>query len=148
MAILAHITYEFAVRVQRQCDGQGEPFGLNLFHIFDPLCLIIIIIIIIIIDNQKVATRPADNPMGMMARKVGWSNGVAHSAPRLSLPGKFVCCFFLLLLFLLVIIVFVIFYSHCRQVGVPLLSHSWTLLNARSWRCGDAWTSSLLCHAL
>ena len=98
MAILAHITYEFAVRVQRQCDGQGEPFGLNLFHIFDPLCLIIIIIIIIIIDNQKVATRPADNPMGMMARKVGWSNGVAHSAPRLSLPGMFVCCFFLLLL--------------------------------------------------
>jgi len=38
----------------------------------------------------KVATRPADNPMGMMARKVGWSNGVAHSAPRLSLPGKLV----------------------------------------------------------
>ena len=99
-------------------------------------------------DNQKVATRPADNPMGMMARKVGWNNGVAHSAPRLSLPGKFVCCFFLLLLFLLVIIVFVIFYSHCRQIGVPLLSHSWTLLDARSRRCGDARTSSLLCHAL
>ena len=40
MAILAqHITYEFAVRVQRQCDGQGEPFELNLFHFFDPLCL-------------------------------------------------------------------------------------------------------------
>merc|ERR1719356_648456 len=38
----------------------------------------------------KVATRPADNPMGMMARKVGWSNGMAHSAPRLSLPGKLV----------------------------------------------------------
>ena len=52
MTILAHITYEFAVRVQRQCDGQGEPFGLNLFHIFDPLCLIIIIIIIIIIVNM------------------------------------------------------------------------------------------------
>ena len=33
------------VRVQRQCDGQGEPFGLNLFYIFDPLCLIFIIII-------------------------------------------------------------------------------------------------------
>merc|ERR1719499_2503774 len=27
----------------------------------------------------KVATRPAENPMGMMARKVGWSNGMAHS---------------------------------------------------------------------
>merc|ERR1719342_1927775 len=26
----------------------------------------------------------------MMARKVGWSNGMAHSAPRLSLPGKLV----------------------------------------------------------
>merc|ERR1719166_620981 len=38
----------------------------------------------------KVATRPAENPMGIMAKKVGWNNGVAHSAPRLSLPGKLV----------------------------------------------------------
>ena len=126
MAILAqHITYEFAVRVQRQCDGQGEPFELNLFHIFDPLCLMSCrqphedddnhydYHYYYKNDNQKVATRPADNPMGMMARKVGWSNGVAHSAPRLSLPGKFVCCLFSLVS-LLDIIVFVIFYSHLQ----------------------------------
>jgi len=38
----------------------------------------------------KVATRPAENPMGMMARKVGWGGSLARTAPRLSLPGKLV----------------------------------------------------------
>jgi len=38
----------------------------------------------------KVATRPADNPMNIVARKVGWGSGMARSAPRLSLPGKLV----------------------------------------------------------
>merc|ERR1719336_3131496 len=41
----------------------------------------------------KVATRPAENPVGAMARKFhlgGVSGSVARNAPRLSLPGKLV----------------------------------------------------------
>nr|XP_006820605.1 PREDICTED: signal peptide peptidase-like 3-like isoform X1 [Saccoglossus kowalevskii] len=37
----------------------------------------------------KVATRPADNPVGMVARKLNFP-GVARDAPQLSLPGKLV----------------------------------------------------------
>ncbi|XP_796162.2 signal peptide peptidase-like 3 [Strongylocentrotus purpuratus] len=36
----------------------------------------------------KVATRPADNPVGMMAKK--FNLGVARDAPQLSLPGKLI----------------------------------------------------------
>ncbi len=36
----------------------------------------------------KVATRPADNPVGAMARRLHIGNG--HMPPRLSLPGKLV----------------------------------------------------------
>ena len=58
MAILAqHITYEFAVRVQRQCDGQGEPFELNLFHFFDPLCLMCVWILKT--NLQRLPTTPS-----------------------------------------------------------------------------------------
>jgi len=41
----------------------------------------------------RVATRPAENPMGIMARKFsigGVGGSVARNAPRLSLPGKLV----------------------------------------------------------
>merc|ERR1719356_1038733 len=41
----------------------------------------------------RVATRPADNPVGIMARKFsigGVGGSVARNAPRLSLPGKLV----------------------------------------------------------
>ena len=41
----------------------------------------------------RVATRPAENPMGVMARKFsigGVGGSVARNAPRLSLPGKLV----------------------------------------------------------
>lgn len=37
----------------------------------------------------KVATRPADNPVGVMAKKLHFS-GLARDAPKLSLPGKLV----------------------------------------------------------
>lgn len=36
----------------------------------------------------KVATRPADNPVGAMARRLHIGSG--HMPPRLSLPGKLV----------------------------------------------------------
>ena len=38
----------------------------------------------------RVATRPAENPMSVMARKLSMGSGMARSAPRLSLPGKLV----------------------------------------------------------
>lgn len=38
----------------------------------------------------KVATRPAENPMGIVARKLSLGGGMARHAPRLSLPGKLV----------------------------------------------------------
>ena len=41
----------------------------------------------------RVATRPAENPMGIMARKFsigGVGGSVARNAPRLSIPGKLV----------------------------------------------------------
>jgi len=38
----------------------------------------------------KVATRPADNPVGAMARKFHLGGHMARNAPRLSLPGKLV----------------------------------------------------------
>lgn len=38
----------------------------------------------------KVATRPADNPVGVMAKKFHFSSGMARDAPKLSLPGKLV----------------------------------------------------------
>jgi len=43
----------------------------------------------------KVATRPAENPVGAMARKLHigkdtWGGAMARNAPRLSLPGKLV----------------------------------------------------------
>merc|ERR1719309_1654040 len=38
----------------------------------------------------KVATRPAENPMGIVARKLSLGNTFARHAPRLSLPGKLV----------------------------------------------------------
>jgi len=38
----------------------------------------------------RVATRPAENPMGIVARKLSLGNGIARHAPRLSLPGKLV----------------------------------------------------------
>ena len=38
----------------------------------------------------RVATRPAENPMGLMARKLSLGNGMVRNAPRLSLPGKLV----------------------------------------------------------
>jgi len=38
----------------------------------------------------KVATRPADNPVGAMARKLHLGGHMARNAPRLSLPGKLV----------------------------------------------------------
>jgi signal peptide peptidase-like protein 3 len=38
----------------------------------------------------KVATRPADNPVGAMARKLHIGGQMARNAPRLSLPGKLV----------------------------------------------------------
>lgn len=38
----------------------------------------------------QVATRPADNPVGAMARKFHLGGHMAHNAPRLSLPGKLV----------------------------------------------------------
>ena len=38
----------------------------------------------------KVATRPAENPMGIVARKLSLGGGMARNAPRLSLPGKLV----------------------------------------------------------
>lgn len=37
----------------------------------------------------KVATRPADNPVGIVARKLHLG-GVVKEAPKLSLPGKLV----------------------------------------------------------
>ena len=36
------------------------------------------------------ATRPADNPVGAMARKFHLGGHMARNAPRLSLPGKLV----------------------------------------------------------
>ena len=38
----------------------------------------------------KVATRPADNPVGAMARKLHLGGHMVRNAPRLSLPGKLV----------------------------------------------------------
>jgi signal peptide peptidase-like 3 len=38
----------------------------------------------------RVATRPAENPMGVVARKLSLGGGMARHAPRLSLPGKLV----------------------------------------------------------
>jgi len=38
----------------------------------------------------RVATRPADNPVGVMARKFHIGGDMARNAPRLSLPGKLV----------------------------------------------------------
>jgi len=38
----------------------------------------------------KVATRPAENPMGAMARKFHLGGHMARNAPKLSLPGKLV----------------------------------------------------------
>ncbi|KZS17847.1 signal peptide peptidase-like 3 isoform X1 [Daphnia magna] len=38
----------------------------------------------------KVATRPADNPVGVMAKKFHFTSGMARDAPKLSLPGKLV----------------------------------------------------------
>merc|ERR1719336_3266700 len=38
----------------------------------------------------RVATRPADNPVGAMARKLHIGGAMAKNAPRLSLPGKLV----------------------------------------------------------
>ena len=38
----------------------------------------------------KVATRPADNPVGVMAKKFHFASGMARDAPKLSLPGKLV----------------------------------------------------------
>lgn len=38
----------------------------------------------------KVATRPADNPVGLVARKLHLGGSVAREAPKLSLPGKLV----------------------------------------------------------
>ncbi|XP_023337575.1 signal peptide peptidase-like 3 [Eurytemora carolleeae] len=38
----------------------------------------------------KVATRPAENPMGIVARKLSLGGSMARNAPRLSLPGKLV----------------------------------------------------------
>ena len=101
MAILAHITYEFAVRVQRQCDGQGEPFGLNLFYIFDPLCLIIIIIIIIIIVNmiiKRLQPAPLTTQWGWWLEKlVGATESLtllhdSHSQASLFVVSFCCCC--------------------------------------------------------
>lgn len=38
---------------------------------------------------QQVATRPADNPVGLVARKLHLG-GAAKEVPKLSLPGKLV----------------------------------------------------------
>ena len=38
---------------------------------------------------RQVATRPADNPVGVMARKLHLGN-MGREAPKLSLPGKLV----------------------------------------------------------
>ncbi|RWS08850.1 signal peptide peptidase-like 3 [Dinothrombium tinctorium] len=38
----------------------------------------------------KVATRPADNPVGLVAKKLHLSNMVAKEPPKLSLPGKLI----------------------------------------------------------
>lgn len=38
----------------------------------------------------RVATRPAENPMNIIARKMSFASGTMHQAPRLSLPGKLV----------------------------------------------------------
>ena len=38
----------------------------------------------------RVATRPADNPVGAVARKLHLGGHMARNAPRLSLPGKLV----------------------------------------------------------
>ncbi|XP_003425799.1 signal peptide peptidase-like 3 [Nasonia vitripennis] len=38
----------------------------------------------------KVATRPADNPVGLVARRLHLGGSVAREAPKLSLPGKLV----------------------------------------------------------
>merc|ERR1719215_637072 len=38
----------------------------------------------------RVATRPAENPMNIIARKMNFASGTMHQAPRLSLPGKLV----------------------------------------------------------
>ena len=38
----------------------------------------------------KVATRPADNPVGVMAKKFHFASSMARDAPKLSLPGKLV----------------------------------------------------------
>ena len=40
--------------------------------------------------QTQVATRPADNPVGAMARKFHFGGHMARNAPRLSLPGKLV----------------------------------------------------------
>ena len=102
MAILAqHITYEFAVRVQRQCDGQGEPFGLNLFYIFDPLCLIFIIIIIIIIVKmimKRLQLAPLTTQWGWWLEKlVGATESLtllhdSHSQACLFVVSFCCCC--------------------------------------------------------
>ena len=41
-------------------------------------------------NPTQVATRPADNPVGAMARKFHLGGHMARNAPRLSLPGKLV----------------------------------------------------------
>ena len=38
----------------------------------------------------RVATRPADNPVGAVARRFHLGGHMARNAPRLSLPGKLV----------------------------------------------------------
>merc|ERR1719360_474281 len=38
----------------------------------------------------RVATRPAENPMNIIARKMNFASGTMHQAPRLSLLGKLV----------------------------------------------------------
>ena len=43
-----------------------------------------------LIDQTQVATRPAENPMGAMARKFHLGGHMARNAPKLSLPGKLV----------------------------------------------------------
>ena len=45
---------------------------------------------IFIYNSYFQATRPADNPVGAMARKLHLGGHMARNAPRLSLPGKLV----------------------------------------------------------
>lgn len=53
----------------------------------------IMIVWLLLIDffflNLQVATRPADNPVGVMARKLHLGS-MGREAPKLSLPGKLV----------------------------------------------------------